>query len=114
MHKLHTWWLAMPDLYKGIAIATTITFISWLLTKAMPEMIRWWRTRKLRQLAKYMRAYSDVVGTVRYGAVFLEKKAFLTQLEGKIPFYLSVEDVIEFMEEKGWAQKTKPGVWRIN
>jgi hypothetical protein len=116
MHSVHSWWSALPDVDKDIVAPAALAILGWLgwLVSKVPTTLRWWRLRKLRKLAQFIRDYSDFVRSFTPGQVFFQKAMFTRQLKGKLPFYLTEGDVIDFMEEKGWAEKIRHGDWQIN
>jgi hypothetical protein len=115
---VHSWWSELPDVDKGIVATLTVVFMGWVwwLIGRVPIVFRWWRLRRLRRLAKSLREYAGLISSLVAGEAVFERRMFTTQLEGKLPFYffVSEEDVIEYMEEKGWAKKTGRGDWHIS
>lgn len=110
MHKLYWWWSGLSEGWKIFVVGTIGTLMG-------PAMFRWFKQSRMRHYARMLREYCDLLKSLDSDFSHLPFHMIENKLRGLgLPFYLKTRDVIEFMEEKGWATKmmTPPNCWRIN
>jgi hypothetical protein len=93
-----------------VASGFTIGGIISLGTAAM-TIWRYFRQKRLHRLARVLRNYSDLQKNIELNIHSFFKEGLAQQL-GKDA--KRINDVLEYMEKQGWAQKTDyRGAWKI-
>jgi hypothetical protein len=109
------WWQSLSEGWKlfwaGTAATLAIGILGWLVTKGIPSMIQLFKQRKLKKLAWILRDYAAKQRATNLNIIAFGTESLANQLGNHSSL---IREVIEYMEEKGWAKRPKYGdSWEI-